>query len=74
MEREGVTRCFLGGINFVGWVSLVYWMEFACCGLLGQVRWVGFAGSGFLVQVFWARFVGFSGLGLNWSGLQRKYI
>ena len=51
---RGVTRCFLGGIHWVDWVSLGYWMFwFAGSSSLGWVCWVGFAGSGFLGQVFW---------------------
>ena len=51
---RGVTRCFLGGINWVDWVSLGYWMLwFAGSSSLGRVCSVRFSGPGFLV-----RFVG----------------
>ena len=45
----GVIRWgLLGGIDWVGWAGLVYWIEFAGYGLLGQMRFagVGFTGSG----------------------------
>ena len=57
-QGRGVTRCFFGGINWVGWVSLVYWMELAWLVLLVKVCWAGFAESSLLGQVCWFRFDG----------------
>ena len=65
--REGVIRCFCGGLVgyvwFTGWSLLV---GFAGSSLLG-----GFAGSGFLGKVCQVRF---AGLGSSGSCFQRKYI
>ena len=50
----------LGGINWVGCAGLVYWIEFAGYGLLGQMRFagLGFTGSCLLKKYF--RFRGYS--------------
>ena len=53
-EGEGLLSVFLGGINWVEWVSLGYWMLwFAGSSSLGRVCSVRFSGPGFLGKVCW---------------------